>query len=52
MKEFWQTMEKDIQKENFTKNEWLVYGVIAPMALVLVIALISLLEEMVNNNLL
>ena len=52
MKELWQTMEKDYRDENFTKSEWLVYGVIAPVLLVLVIALISLLEDMVNNNLL
>ena len=47
MTEFWQTMEKDIQEENFTKSEWLVYGVIAPMALVLTIILISIVEDIV-----
>ena len=50
MKDFLETMEKDIQKEHFTKSEWVVYGVIEPALLVLVIALISLLEDMVNNN--
>ena len=47
MKEFLETMEKDIQKEHFTKSEWLVYGVIAPMALVLTIILISIVEDIV-----
>lgn len=50
MKEFLETMEKDIQKEHFTKSELFEYGILAPALLVLVIALISLLEEMVNNN--
>ena len=47
MKELWKTMEKDYRDENFTKSEWLVYGVIAPMALVLTIILISIVEDIV-----
>ena len=47
MKEFWQTMEKDYRDENFTKSEWLVYGVITPMALVLAMILISIVEDIV-----
>ena len=47
MKEFWKTMEKDYRDENFTKREWLVYGVIAPMALVLAMILISIVEDIV-----
>ena len=35
MKEFLNFMEKDYQKENFTKREWIVYGIVLPMAIVL-----------------
>jgi hypothetical protein len=29
-------MEKDILSENFTKKEYVVYGIVAPLVLVLV----------------
>lgn len=34
MKEFFEIMGKDFMSENFTRKEYVVYGVIAPLALV------------------
>ena len=39
MKEFFEIMEKDIMSENFTKNEYVVYGIVAPLVLVLLCGL-------------
>jgi len=39
MKEFLKIMGKDIMTENFTRMEFLVYGIIAPLVLVLVCGL-------------
>jgi hypothetical protein len=39
MKEFLKIMAKDILSENFTKKEYLVYGIVAPVVLVLVCGL-------------
>ena len=39
MKEFFEIMEKDIMSENFTKKEYVVYGIVAPLVLVLVCVL-------------
>ena len=39
MKEFLKIMEKDIMKENFTKKEYLMYGIVVPVVLVLVCGL-------------
>ncbi len=39
MKEFLEIMGKDIMNENFTRKEFLVYGIIAPLVLVLVCGL-------------
>lgn len=39
MKEFLEIMEKDILIENFTKKEYVVYGIVAPLVLVLVCGL-------------
>jgi hypothetical protein len=36
MKEFLEIMGKDILSENFTKKEYVVYGIVAPLVLVLV----------------
>lgn len=41
MKEFFEIMGKDIMSENFTKKEYVVYGIIAPLVLVLVCGLVS-----------
>jgi len=39
MKEFLEIMGKDILSENFTKKEYLVYGIVAPVVLVLLCGL-------------
>jgi hypothetical protein len=36
MKEFLEIMGKDIMSENFTRREYVVYGIVAPLVLVLV----------------
>ncbi len=35
MKEFLKIMGKDILSENFTRREYVVYGIVAPLVLVL-----------------
>ena len=35
MKDFWRIMEKDIMSENFLLREWVIYGIVAPMVLVI-----------------
>lgn len=44
MKEFVKIMAKDILKENFTKKEYVIYGVVAPLVLVAGCMLASLIE--------
>ena len=39
MKEFFEIMGKDILSEKFTKREYVVYGIVAPLVLVLVCVL-------------
>ncbi len=39
MKEFLKIMEKDILSENFTKKEYVVYGIVAPLVMVLLCGL-------------
>ena len=39
MKEFLNIMGKDILSENFTRREYVVYGIVAPLVLVLVCVL-------------
>lgn len=41
MKEFLRIMGKDIMTENFTRKEFLVYGIVAPLVLVLVCGLVG-----------
>lgn len=43
MKEFFEIMAKDILKENVSRRELVVYGVIAPVALVAFLGLVSLI---------
>ena len=40
------SMEKDILKENFTKREYVIYGVIAPLVLIAIMALAGWLETL------
>ena len=39
MKEFLEIMGKDILSENFTRREYVVYGIVAPLVLVLLCGL-------------
>jgi hypothetical protein len=39
MKEFLEIMGKDILSENFSKRECLVYGIVAPVVLVIVLGM-------------
>lgn len=39
MKEFLKIMGKDILSENFTRREYVVYGIVAPMVLVIVLGM-------------
>ena len=39
MKEFFEIMGKDILSENFTCRDYVVYGIVAPLVLVLVCGL-------------
>ena len=41
MKEFFKIMGKDIMSENFTRKEYVVYGIVAPLVLVLVCGLVG-----------
>lgn len=45
MDKFMKTMEKDVRKDNFTKKEMVVYGIIAPLALVLIMGLAGWIEN-------
>lgn len=44
MKEFFNIMAKDILSESFTKKDYVIYGIIAPMALIAICMLASLVE--------
>ena len=44
MKEFFEIMGKDIMSENFTRREYVVYGIVAPLVLVLVCVLAGSLQ--------
>ena len=35
MKEFLKMMEKDYLSEGFSRKEWVIYGIVAPMVLVI-----------------
>lgn len=39
MKEFLKIMGKDILSENFTRKEYLVFGIVVPVALVIVLGM-------------
>jgi hypothetical protein len=46
MKEFLRIMGKDIMDENFTRKEYIVYGILTPIVLVGIMALAGWLETM------
>ena len=45
MKELFEIFEKDIMSENFTRKEIVIYGIIAPLALILVCGLAEWLSK-------
>lgn len=45
MKDFFKIMAGDILSENFTKKEYVVYGVIAPLALVAIMLFAGWIES-------
>ena len=45
MKEFIKVFEKDIKSENFSNKEIVIYGIIAPLALILVCGLAEWLSK-------
>lgn len=46
MKEFLKIMEKDILKEDFTRKDMFVYGILAPIALFLIMILAGWLDSL------
>lgn len=51
MKDFMNSMEKDYMSEDFTKTDWLVFGILAPLALVIVLAIVAILDAMLKSSL-
>ena len=47
MEKLFEILEKDFRKENFTKKELVVYGIIVPVVLVLIMGLAGWLESLV-----
>lgn len=45
MEKLFEIMEKDFRKEDFTKKEMLVYGIIVPVVLIAIMAFAGLLES-------
>jgi hypothetical protein len=46
MKEFFKIMEKDIMKEKFTRKEYIIYGIVYPLALVAIMCIAGWLENL------
>ena len=46
MKELIEILLKDIKEENFSKREYIVYGILTPLVLVGIMALAGWLETM------
>lgn len=44
MKELYDIMMKDFKQENFTLKEWIIYGVVAPIAVILMCGIAELIE--------
>ncbi len=45
MKEFFETMMKDIYSEHCTRREYVIYGIIAPLVLFAAVLLAGLIES-------
>lgn len=46
MKELIEILTKDIKDENFTRKEYVIYGILTPLVLVALMALAGWLETM------
>ena len=46
MKEFFEIMGKDIMDENFTRKEYVIYGILTPIVLIGIMALAGWLESL------
>lgn len=46
MKKFLEIMGKDILKEDFTDREYLIYGIIAPIILIIIMAFAGWMDQM------
>lgn len=46
MEEFFKIMEKDIMREKFTRKEYIIYGVVYPLALVAVMFIAGWIEKL------
>lgn len=44
MKKFFEIMGKDILSEEFTRKEYIIYGIVAPLALVAALVFISMID--------
>lgn len=44
MKEFIEIMAKDIMNENFSKREYIVYGILAPLGMIAIIGLVGWID--------
>lgn len=44
MKEFLEIMAKDIMNENFSKREYIVYGILAPLGMIAIIGLVGWID--------
>lgn len=44
MKEFLEIMAKDIMYENFSKREYIVYGILAPLGMIAIIGLVGWID--------
>ena len=47
MKEFIEIMAKDIMNENFSKREYLVYGILAPIGMIAIIGLVGWIDAII-----
>lgn len=46
MKEFINIMLKDYQKEHFTKKDYIIYGIFAPVVLILILCIVNFFEKL------
>lgn len=44
MKEFIEIMAKDIMSENFTKREYIVYGILTPLGMIAIIGIMGWID--------